>query len=198
LDFTLTGSLGLPPAAEAAGDPQAEVDGVPISSEEVEKSLTAQLSKIEEQVDNLKRQRVEALINDKLLEKESVKRGLSVPALLDAEVTAKVALVTEQEIEDFYQQNKAHISGEEADVRQKIRSYLKQQKLTARREAFVASLRSQASNGTLRRAHASALPGTPAFFINGRPLQGAQPLEAFPRVIEEELARGAASRSGVR
>lgn len=30
--------------------------------------------------------------------------------------------------------------------------------------------------------------GTPAFFINGRPLSGAQPLEAFVRVIEEELA----------
>ena len=29
--------------------------------------------------------------------------------------------------------------------------------------------------------------GTPAFFINGRPLEGAQPLEAFVRVIEEEL-----------
>ena len=29
--------------------------------------------------------------------------------------------------------------------------------------------------------------GTPAFFVNGRPLQGAQPLEAFVKVIEEEL-----------
>ena len=31
------------------------------------------------------------------------------------------------------------------------------------------------------------ITGTPAFFINGRPLSGAQPLEAFVRVIEEEL-----------
>ena len=31
--------------------------------------------------------------------------------------------------------------------------------------------------------------GTPAFFINGRLLTGAQPLEAFARVIDEELAR---------
>jgi protein-disulfide isomerase len=30
--------------------------------------------------------------------------------------------------------------------------------------------------------------GTPAFFINGRLLSGAQPLEAFVRVIEAELA----------
>jgi protein-disulfide isomerase len=30
--------------------------------------------------------------------------------------------------------------------------------------------------------------GTPAFFINGRFLWGAQPLEAFTKIIEEELA----------
>jgi protein-disulfide isomerase len=31
--------------------------------------------------------------------------------------------------------------------------------------------------------------GTPAFFINGRLVSGAQPLESFVRVIEEELVR---------
>ena len=31
--------------------------------------------------------------------------------------------------------------------------------------------------------------GTPAFFINGRPLVGAQPFEAFARVIDDELER---------
>jgi protein-disulfide isomerase len=32
------------------------------------------------------------------------------------------------------------------------------------------------------------ITGTPAFFINGRPVLGAQQIEAFTRVIEEELA----------
>jgi len=31
--------------------------------------------------------------------------------------------------------------------------------------------------------------GTPAFFINGRMISGAQPFEAFKRIIDEELAR---------
>jgi protein-disulfide isomerase len=39
------------------------------------------------------------------------------------------------------------------------------------------------------------ITGTPAFFINGRTLSGAQPLEAFTRLIEEELARPSASLS---
>jgi protein-disulfide isomerase len=31
--------------------------------------------------------------------------------------------------------------------------------------------------------------GTPAFFINGRFVSGAQPFEAFEYIIDEELAR---------
>jgi protein-disulfide isomerase len=35
--------------------------------------------------------------------------------------------------------------------------------------------------------------GTPAFFINGRPLMGARPFEDFAAVIDDELERGAAA-----
>jgi protein-disulfide isomerase len=35
----------------------------------------------------------------------------------------------------------------------------------------------------------AGVSGTPAFFINGRFLGGAQPIEAFQRIIDEELAR---------
>ena len=35
----------------------------------------------------------------------------------------------------------------------------------------------------------AGVSGTPAFFINGRLLSGAQPLEAFKAVIDEELER---------
>jgi protein-disulfide isomerase len=34
-----------------------------------------------------------------------------------------------------------------------------------------------------------AITGTPAFFINGRLLGGAQPFPAFQELIEDELAR---------
>ena len=38
-------------------------------------------------------------------------------------------------------------------------------------------------------AEEAGVTGTPAFFINGRLLGGAQPFEAFQRVIDDELAR---------
>lgn len=37
----------------------------------------------------------------------------------------------------------------------------------------------------------AGVTGTPAFFVNGRLLSGAQPLDAFVRVIDDELARTA-------
>src|SRR5207244_715870 len=140
--FLLESSL--PTNAHAAGDVLAEVDGVAITSEEVEKSLAGQLSKLEEQIYNLKRQKVDALINEKLLAKEAAKRKLTVPQLLDAEVTSKVGLVTEQEIEKFYQENKAQLKVEESSVRDQIRGHLQNQKLATKREEFLKSLRSQA------------------------------------------------------
>jgi protein-disulfide isomerase len=137
-------TLACPLPAHAAGDTLAEVDGVTITAEEVEKPLASQLSKLEEQIYNLKRQRLDALINERLLSKEAAKRNISVPALLDAEVTSKVGLVTEQEIENFYQANKGQIKGDDPQVREKIRGYLQNQALQTRREAFIESLRSQA------------------------------------------------------
>lgn len=136
--------FGITSMAEAASEPLAVVDGVAITAEEVEKPLASQLSKLEEQIYNLKRQRLDSLINEKLLEKEAAKRKLTVPALLDAEVTGKVGLVTEQEIEKFYQENKTQIKGERAQVGEQIRAFLQNQKLAARREEFLGSLRSQA------------------------------------------------------
>jgi protein-disulfide isomerase len=40
----------------------------------------------------------------------------------------------------------------------------------------------------------AGVSGTPAFFINGRTLTGAQPFEAFKRIIDDELARNVTGR----
>ncbi len=139
-------ALGVPSvrAQTTATEPLVEVDGEVITAEQVEKAIGAPLAQLQKQIYNLKRQRLEAMIAERLLAKEAARRGVSVPALLDAEVTAKVGLVTEKEIEDFYQKNKARLQGDEADIRQKIRTFLQQQKLGARRALFLESLRSQA------------------------------------------------------
>jgi len=44
-----------------------------------------------------------------------------------------------------------------------------------------------------RAAAEAGVSGTPSFFVNGRPLVGAQPYERFAEVIDDELARARAS-----
>jgi protein-disulfide isomerase len=142
--FALLMALGWPVAARAASEPLAEVNGGAITAEEVEKALGPQLEKLNEEIYTLKRQKVEALIGERLLAGEAAKRGITLEALLDAEITSKVGLVTEQEIESFYQANRTQLRGDEASLRDQIRGYLQNQKLAARRETFVQSLRAQA------------------------------------------------------
>jgi protein-disulfide isomerase len=50
----------------------------------------------------------------------------------------------------------------------------------------------QAVEADLAVAQSLEIAGTPSFFINGIPLHGAQSLEAFSKIIDEEIARKAA------
>ncbi len=47
----------------------------------------------------------------------------------------------------------------------------------------------EAVTADLRAGSAAGVSGTPAFFINGRPLSGAQPFEAIAKIIDDELRR---------
>lgn len=139
--------LGLPAGARTAttSEPLAEVNGEAITAAEVDKALGAPLRKLEEQIYQLKRQKLDALIAERLLEWEAARRGISVRALLDVEVTAKVGPVPDEEVEALYQKNKARLRGEESVIREQIRARLQNQKVAARRETLVQSLRSGAT-----------------------------------------------------
>jgi len=131
------------PSPAAKGEVLAEVDGAPITEEELDKALAVQLSKLEEEIFTLKQRRLDAMIVERLISKEAAKRGVSEAALLDAGVTSKVGLVTQQEVDAFYQANNL-VRDDDAIRREQVRSRLQSQKIAAQREAFVKALRSQA------------------------------------------------------
>jgi protein-disulfide isomerase len=137
--------LGAPTAAAQTPPPLAEVNGVAITAQELEAALGSRLRFLEEQVYQLKSQQLDALITERLLAQEAARRGVSVAALLKAEVTAKAGEVTDTEVEAVYQANKSRMRGDEATGRQTARKLVQQQKLAARRQAFVGSLREQAN-----------------------------------------------------
>jgi protein-disulfide isomerase len=128
-------------------EPLAEVNGEAITAKDLEDALGVKLAKLKEKIYQLKHRELHGLIAQRLLAQEAARRGVTVAALLDAEVTGKVGLVTETEVETFYQANKARLRGDEADIRQKIRASLQQRKLAAQRKLFVSALR---ANGQVR------------------------------------------------
>lgn len=168
--FLMVLGLPIPPGPAAASEPLAEVDGQVITAEEVEKALGAPLARLQEQIYAMKRQKLDALIAERLLAKEAARRGISLSELLDGEVTSKVGLVTEQEIEVFYKANKERFTEEQASAREQIRAHLQHQKLAAQREAFLKTLRAQAKVVVL-------LPAPPIFraevTTEGAPVKGA-------------------------
>jgi protein-disulfide isomerase len=135
------------PAAnpQAKSEAVAEVDGVPITTEQVEKALGMNLSKLQEQIYSMKRQALDALVSERLLANEAARRKITVTALLDAEVTSKVGLVTEGEIEKYYEANKPQFKGGLEQSREQIRSGLQNQKIQAQRNTFIQALKSKAN-----------------------------------------------------
>ncbi len=153
--FLLLASLRLvaqaPAAQKPAANPQAkseavaEVDGVPITNEQVEKALGMNLSKLQEQIYSMKRQALDALVSERLLADEAARRKITVTALIDAEVTSKVGLVTEDEIDKYYEANKAQFKGSLEQSREQIRGGLQNQKIQAQRNTFIQALKSKAN-----------------------------------------------------
>lgn len=66
-------------------------------------------------------------------------------------------------------------------------------KFDAWKACYTANKHADAIDADQRLANQLGARGTPAFFINGRFLSGAQPFPAFQRIIDEELAKAKAS-----
>lgn len=123
----------------------AEVNGEVITAAELERALGPSLTKLQEQIYALKKEKLENLIEERLLKAEAEKRGMTVEAILQAEVDGKLEPISDDEVKVFYEANKARIKGDEAGLREPIRAYLREQKVEARRSVFLAQLRSQAN-----------------------------------------------------
>jgi protein-disulfide isomerase len=141
-----------PPAAPAAATPAAatprtlaEVDGEPITEEDLQRHLGLALQRLEQQVHDMRRDGLDRLIGDRLLAREAARRGVSVQALTEAEITSKVGPVSSADADAFYDANRTRLSGSKDQLRERIREHLRATRLDAERERVVSSLRARAS-----------------------------------------------------
>jgi protein-disulfide isomerase len=163
------GSAAQSSAPAAQGEAVAIVDGVPLSRQELESAVAAQIAKLDEQAYGIRRDQLEELINGRLLSAEAKRRGTSVETLVTDEITKKVAAVTEPEIDAFIAANRERLPADPAAIRGQIRSYLQEQRTTERRSAFMEELRTKSKVEVLLKA-------PPVFrasiAVDGAPIRG--------------------------
>jgi protein-disulfide isomerase len=147
----------------------ADVNGAAITSREVDTALGRPLAQLYQQIYNLQKQKLDQLIDAKLLDEEAKKRGIPVAKLIEQEVNAKILPVTDDEIETLYKANKARIPVELENVKEKIRDFIRDQRLMAQKQLFIKSLRERAKVVTY-------LQPPPVFrvgvSVNGEPHKG--------------------------
>ena len=147
----LVGSPVAPLSAAVAGQSQtspapvvAVVNGKEITEQELFDRVRGEMSKLEAQMYEVRRNGAEELISEFLLEQTAQARGLTKDQLLQQEVDAKVGEVTDKEVDNFYAANQARIRKPLDEVRPQILNYLQQNKLTEARRIYLKSLRDKA------------------------------------------------------
>jgi protein-disulfide isomerase len=87
------------------------------------------------------KQGLDELIADRLMQLEASKRGLSVAQLQQEEIVAKVAPVTPEQVQAFYEANKERIRQPLEQITSRLENYLQRQGQEQREEAFQRELR---------------------------------------------------------
>ncbi len=141
-----------PPKAtteKASPEPIATVDGQAITEEELMTAAQGQLRSLRDQEYQIKRQALDNLISQKILEAEAKKKGVTTDKLLEQEVDAKVPEATDAELRAVYavQRDKFGKPFEESKIQ--LQSTLKNARIQQARQEYTTHLREQAKVAVL-------------------------------------------------
>ena len=135
-------SAAAKPAAADKNAPVAEVNGKTFTMADLEATMAPQLARLDQQRQQLLEQGLDKLIEQKLMETEAAARGIDVLALQQAEIQGKIAEVTDEEVNTWYQQNQARVQSRPLDqIAPQIRQFLSQQRSQEVKDVFMKSLR---------------------------------------------------------
>lgn len=136
--------LVLMTAQVRAEEPPAVLNGVPVTNEEVDKLAKNRMMKILSQMYDIKRDAIEQIIDERLLEAEAKKQGKTVSDVIKS-VQAKAAKVTEEDVKMVYELQKKNFGDKTfEEVKTRLMAQLDGQKKQAAVSEFIDSLRSKA------------------------------------------------------
>lgn len=122
----------------------ATIAGQPVTAAPLLERLKPVIYKLKIEAYEVTKQRVDRLIDDMLLLDEARRRQIGPEEIVRAEISDKVRPPTEAEVTQFYNENKARISGELNTVRNQIASYLQNESRQRFEKDLSAKLRKSA------------------------------------------------------
>lgn len=102
----------------------ATIGGQPLKADTLIERLKPIVYRMKLETYELTKQRIDRLVDDTLLLEEARRRQVGPEQIIRAEVSDKVRNPTEEEVNKFYSENKARISGDLNSVRNQIATYL--------------------------------------------------------------------------
>lgn len=131
-------------APNTPADVAAIVNGVKITTKEIDDQVKDEKSGLQKQVVDARRRELNLQINSRLLEAEAKRRGTTASNVLEQEIVAAVKEPTDAETQAFYEENKSRIPGPFKDFKQQIVDYTRAQRQEAAAKKFADKLRSAA------------------------------------------------------
>ena len=129
---------------QTSADTAAEINGRPILASEVDANAGRELAELQEKIFKLRRAHLDALIDEKLVEAEAARRGVTPAALLESEITSRLAPVTDEEAAKFLEENKAKLKGDAKTLLPQIKNFLHAQRDQIKQEEYLKTLRAAA------------------------------------------------------
>jgi hypothetical protein len=119
----------------------ANVNGVNITSSDIETALLPLIFQVQQQVYALRKRDVDLRINDLLLEEEAKRLQTTPQALIAQHVNTQIQIVTEEQARAYYNANKAQLNGDFSDVKVMLMQYLMEQEKRKVLSAYAEQLR---------------------------------------------------------
>ncbi|HEU5131023.1 MAG TPA: hypothetical protein VFT26_02930 [Pyrinomonadaceae bacterium] len=123
----------------------ANVNGVNITSSDIETSLLPLIFQVQQQVYALRKRDLDQRINEILLEQEAKRLGTTQQALINQNVNAKVPIPTEDQARAVYNANKAQLNGDFSDLKARIMQYLMEQEQQKMLSEYAEQLRKESA-----------------------------------------------------
>ncbi len=163
--------------AEEANGVLAKVGDHVITENDITDDIAGQMVRINNQLYAAKKQAVDSAVATYLMDQEAQKRGVSREQLFKQEVMDKTPAVTDQEVQQVYEANKARLGNKSLDeVKSQITPQLQSGKQQQRQQAFMQELKKAAAVKILLKPPVLNVP------LDGAPVKG--PATAPVTIVE--------------